>query len=180
MSDSNSTVPHGFCQIPGYPRYCISENGAILSVCKRGKAGPWGDARKLVPTIDSRGYLAVSLCRVGHRPRKIKVHILALIAFVGPRPGGMECRHLDGNKMNNHVSNLAWGTTTENRHDRILHGTSSEGEKNGCAKLTADDVLKIRRRAKCGERQHVLANEFHVSSSAIWHIVRRRKWKHVP
>jgi len=92
----------------------------------------------------------------------------------------MEGRHLDGNKMNNHVSNLAWGTTTQNRHDRILHGTSSEGEKNGCAKLTDDEVLEIRRRAKNGERQKLLANEFQMSISAVEHIVQRRKWKHLP
>lgn len=43
------------------------------------------------------------------------VHILVAEAFLGPRPGGMEeCRHLDGDKLNNRADNLRWGTRPGN------------------------------------------------------------------
>ena len=179
MSDVYSSVPDGFRQIPGFPRYCISENGVILSACKRSKTVPWSDARKIIPTIGAKGYLAVSLWKVGDRPRRIRVHTLVLMAFVGPRPDGLECRHLDGNPANNHISNLRWGTHRENQLDRRLHGTSNQGEKCNNAKLKVVDVLQIRRRAASGELHRVIAEDFHITRFNISNIVRRYTWKHV-
>lgn len=51
------------------------------------------------------------------------IHALVLTAFVGPKPEGMECCHIDGNPLNNHVSNLRWGTHSDNMQDSIRHGT---------------------------------------------------------
>lgn len=49
------------------------------------------------------------------------VHHIVLTTFVGPCPEGLECRHLDGVKTNCRLSNLAWGTVTENAEDRKKH-----------------------------------------------------------
>jgi len=46
-----------------------------------------------------------------------------LAAFHGEKPDGYEARHLDGDKLNNHPSNLAWGTHSENECDKMKHGT---------------------------------------------------------
>lgn len=46
----------------------------------------------------------------GHRI----VHKMVLEAFVGPRPKGMVCCHLDNNGCNNKLGNLKWGTMKEN------------------------------------------------------------------
>ncbi len=181
MSDSNSTIPEGFRQIPGFPRYAIDANGTVLSTCRPGRANeyPWSEAKPLSAVTAKDGYLAFNLCMDNGRVKQRTVHTLVLTTFVEPRPNGLECRHLDGNKLNNHVSNLAWGTGLQNRRDRILHGTSSEGEKNGCAKLTTCDVLEIRRRHKNGELLRLLADDFNVSITAVWAVATRRTWKHV-
>lgn len=50
------------------------------------------------------------------------VHALVLAAFVGPRPPGMDVRHLDGNPANNLLENLAYGTRSENCMDALRHG----------------------------------------------------------
>jgi hypothetical protein len=63
-----------------------------------------------------RGYLYVSLSKKGkHHVRTI--HYLMMLTFVGQRPEGMDVRHLDGNKKNNSLDNLAYGTRKENIHD---------------------------------------------------------------
>ncbi len=53
MSNVDFIIPSGFRQIPGFPRYCISKDGTILSICGNGKgtAKPWSEARRLAPTI---------------------------------------------------------------------------------------------------------------------------------
>jgi hypothetical protein len=92
------------------------------------------------------------------------VHQLVLEAFVGPRPEGLEARHLDGNPKNNVVANLAWGTNRENKADMIRHGTDTRGARNARAKLTNEQVAQIRASKDQGR---VLARRFGVSESVI-------------
>ncbi len=61
------------------------------------------------------------------RGRKKAVHRLVLSAFVGPCPDGMECCHDDGDPTNNAVSNLYWGTRSQNMRDRFRHGWVGAG-----------------------------------------------------
>ena len=181
MSDSDSTAPAGFRVIPGYPRYAINESGTVLSVCPRngrGNSRRWENASRLAFIADKDGYLCVNLYRDG-RLQQIRVHTLVLTLFVGPCPDGLQCRHLDGKKTNNHVSNLLWGTSGENHADRKLHGTIARGESNGRSKLTNGDVVLIRNRRASGEALKTIAHDFSVSMSTISHISLGRKWKEV-
>jgi len=178
MLDSD-TVPNGFRQLHGLPNYAIDESGTILSVCNgRGKIRPWDKARRLKPSTAKDGYRRVCLSHNG-REQTALVHTLVLTAFVGPRPTGMECRHIDGCKTNNHVSNLAWGTSSENHHDKLLHGTRQWGEQATNVKLKTNDVLEIRRRAANGECITDIAKDFPVDQPAIYKIISRKRWKHV-
>lgn len=47
------------------------------------------------------------------------VHSLILETFVGPCPPGMEALHHDDDPSNNNLSNLSWGTRSENAYDAI-------------------------------------------------------------
>ncbi len=178
MPDS---IPDGFRAIPGYPRYAIDEHGTVISANIRGPIAknnrPWKDSKHLIPAT-RYGYHSVKLCHDG-KSRRVLVHTLVLTTFVGPCPSGMECRHIDGNRTNNHVSNLAWGTRSENSQDKLLHGTDSRGERSGLAKLTAVDVLEIRRRAANGESYADIAKAFLVHASSVSLIVRRKRWEHI-
>lgn len=99
-----------FKEIPGHPSYLISPTGEVWSLKTN---------RLLTPSPTAKGYLVVS-------PDGVKkyVHALVLETFVGPRPPGYECRHLDGMKTNNAVTNLAWGTQEDNRGDHIRLGVT--------------------------------------------------------
>lgn len=77
------------------------------------------------------GYQQVSLFRDGSR-RSFTVHHLVLTAFIGDRPDGMLCRHIDGNPANNVLDNLRWGTPSENMRDKRRHGTDHNVNKATC------------------------------------------------
>ena len=47
------------------------------------------------------------------------VHSLILETFVGPCPPGLEALHHDDDPSNNKLSNLSWGTRSENSYDAI-------------------------------------------------------------
>lgn len=123
------------------------------------------------------GYVYVDL----GKGNKELVHRLVLEAFVGPCPAGMECRHLDGDKSNNRLDNLCWGTKSENYHDKVKHGTVNvaKGTQYNRSGLTEDDVREIRRRREAGERPRDLAKEFKITQASVCDIAARRTWKHV-
>jgi hypothetical protein len=120
----------------------------------------------------------VVLC--GAVRREVGVHVLVLEAFVGPRPEGMQACHFpDRDKTNNDVTNLRWGTPISNQGDRVLHGTDSRGESHGASKLTAKQVLIIRKRRRMGEVLRTIAEDFGVSIANIADIANRNTWKHI-
>lgn len=68
------------------------------------------------------GYLQVTLSR--HRVAKTRlVHRLVCRAFHGTPPEGKPMTlHWDGDRENNHASNLRWGDNSENMADAKRHG----------------------------------------------------------
>lgn len=97
--------------------------------------------RVLSQLVGKRGYCQVSLCRAGITS-PVVVHKLVVDAFYGPMPRpGMCVRHLDGNELNNNVSNLLWGTESENAYDRVRHGTHVNTRKTHCPKGHPYDQL---------------------------------------
>jgi hypothetical protein len=122
-------TPERWLPVPGYDgMYDVSDRGRVRSWYPwRGNSVP----RILAPQLNNYLYDSFSLCLNGVNVRR-KAHHLVLLAFVGPRPEGMETRHLDGNPRNNSLSNLAYGTHTENMQDKIRHGTNSGAEKTHC------------------------------------------------
>jgi len=165
-------------RVPGYPRYRVLSSGSVWS--RRGgwlnrPVGPW---RRLRTNLHQNGYPCLCLSANG-KSRTFYLHTVVLRAFLGPHLEGMQCRHLDGNKWNNRLENLRWGTIEQQHADKRRHGTSPRGSRRSDAKLTESDVVKIRRRAgKYGERRK-LAKEFGVSRILISDVANRKVWRHV-
>lgn len=106
-----------FKPIPGYEgKFEISLEGVVRKIYL------YRSPKILTPHVDKNGYTIVSLCFKGTVKKK-KVHRLLLSTFVRQPEDGEVTRHLDGNPGNNRLSNLAWGTPTENEADKRKHGT---------------------------------------------------------
>lgn len=155
------------------------------AVTKGGRVWSKKTKKYLSQHLTHNGYLIVSL--YDKRQYCYRIHRLVLEAFVGLCPAGMECRHLDGSRANNNLDNICWGTKQENFADMKRHGktTGAIGEKQGCAKLTEQDVLLIRSvynkelNGYIRWNQRQLAKIFGVSQMAIWCIIKRKTWKHI-
>lgn len=181
MSVLLATSPkHEVRNLPNFPGYAIGWDGSVWSYWeKRGrKKSVISLTRKRLKPSITRGYYQVALTRNGVVYYR-KVHRLVLEEFIGPRPQGTEACHENGNKLDNRVTNLRWGTKSENYQDRFRHGTDNNGERNGRSVLNSLSVLAIRMRLTLGESQENLANEFGVSQVMISRIKLRKAWKHV-
>ena len=117
-----------FCHCPGYLGYAVNSEGEVLSCWTWGIRRKQGDRRlatrwRLLRGWVDDGYRKVEIRELAGPKKKRRAHQLILEAFVGPRPHGYETRHLDGNPLNNQLTNLKYGTQSENQHDSIRHGT---------------------------------------------------------
>lgn len=113
--------------IPGYERtYAVSSLGRVYSHPRPTTAGG-----VLKGSVDSHGYRRVGLVQDG-KQRTRRVHVLVVLAFRGPAPEGMEIRHLDGNKLNVRLDNLAYGTHRQNGMDTVAHGQNSSANRTHC------------------------------------------------
>ena len=85
---------------------------------------PKGTGKLLLSqTVDTAGYAGVKLKHESKVWKRVKVHVLVMRTFVGPRPGGLVINHIDGNKTNNHLDNLEYCTQTANeRHSMTVLG----------------------------------------------------------
>jgi hypothetical protein len=88
----------------------------------------------------SGGYLQIGL----GRKKNVYVHRLVAQHFLDSVDGKNEVNHKDGNKKNNHYSNLEWVTPSENQNHSVEIGLREVGEKHSTSKLTNEQVIYIR------------------------------------
>jgi hypothetical protein len=131
--------------------------------------------RLLKTNPNMKGYPRVTLLANGPT---IVVHQLVLNAFVGICPEGLQGLHANDIKSDNRLSNLSWGTPSQNQLDAIKNDRCLLGEEKPNAKLTDADIPTIRSRLKI-EGCIAIAKDFGVSDTAIWNIKNGRSWKHV-
>lgn len=150
--------------------YRVSDTGKVYSLLTDRIMKSW---------IQPNGYESVYLRINGHY-KTFTMHRLVMLAFVSERPAGMDINHKDGNRLNNHLSNLEYITHQQNiDHASDVLGWSINGTKNPLAKLDDDKVREIRRLYSQGATIRGLAKVFGVTPSAIQSVVRRETWKHV-
>lgn len=174
-------------QLDGYKKLCvcnildgfyfINEYGEIISK-KSGK--------KLIPKSDKDGYLCLSLCTnettngKEHRRKMFRVAGLVLREFHGNPPATMidpTVDHADGEKTNNHISNLRWMERAENSASRKSHPV---GTKNASAKLTEKDVSEIKQLLSKGCLSlREIGARYGVEKSTIFLIKKQKTWKEI-
>lgn len=125
--------------------------------------------------LGNHGYLVVKM-RVNGRQVTRLVHRLVLEAFDRPPKPEEETRHINGDRTDNRIENLLWGTASENHQDRVRHGTATIGSLNGNSRLDDYTISIIRMQAPYFS-QTVLAQAHGVSQSTISRVVLQQTYK---
>lgn len=159
--------------IPGWENYEVNEQGTIRHCATKAPLRGW---------TNPRGYRDVVLLRYadGVRSQKtLRVHRLVLLAFRGPPPAGYEASHLNGDRLDNRLRNLRWEDRKSNHARKREHGTQQLGEAHGQHKLTATEVIAMRRDRDQGMTYDELAARYGVSRATCWQVATRLTWRHL-
>lgn len=152
-------------EIAGWPDCWINERGEV-----------WRGERQKATPIAKNGYRTVNFSK-NNKSHTMYIHRLLLTAFVGPCPEGHEALHINGNRLDNRLENLRWGTRKENVADAIKHGTATIGTKNAQAKLTEIDLSWIKDMHDMGFFAREIAPHFGVSKTTISRVTRGETYR---
>lgn len=182
-------------ELKNLSKYLIREDGAVMVkelILPHNKGG----TRKTKPRwlkgqIDHRGYLVYHLKQNDGKTKVHKAHKLVCKCWY-PKGEKPTVNHKDGNKENNHYTNLEWATWKENiqhSYDTKLNGEhcfsekTKEKRKQGGIKsikkrrkIPYKEAELIRYRISKGEKQKDLAIEYNVSKSTICEINSKKRY----
>ena len=161
--------------------YAISTDGRFRSLPKQDTLGRNVPARILTNARllkshqhphGGQVYLRIRLQKDG-RQHDVVVHRLVLRTFVGEPLPGMQCSHINGNKLDNRLRNLEWVTSKENNRQKRVHDRMAQGERNGWARLTEVDVKRIWDSRLSAQ---ILASELGLNRETVARVRRGETW----
>ncbi len=192
----NSSNTEIWKDIPDFIGYQVSSFGRVRSFLpKRGRFSSHlvkfpNTPKILIPLLrgsNRKGknfyYYFVTLAKY-EKGKRIRVsqaiHRLVLTTFIGKPPSldltVCQTRHVNGNRLDNHVENLCWGSAEENAKDRIRHNTQIYGERVHFSKLCMSDVIKIRKLRISGIKVKEIAVKFNICDGSVYNIISKKTW----
>lgn len=112
-------------------KYWIREDGCLMSKFRESKfKKAYRDAIVKPASSKKKQYLKTNLHWRENgvvNKKGISIHRLVALAFVPPVEGKPHVNHKDGNKLNNHYSNLEWCTPQENNEHGVMMGLLKRG-----------------------------------------------------
>lgn len=172
--------------IPGYEGYYqASSFGRIRGVDRTVKTFGGGNVLLKSKIIkfkkNNHPYFSIKLHKDGIGKLR-SVHRFIAETWIPNPENKPQVNHLDGNKKNNRVDNLAWATRSENAKHAVLFGLMKplKGEDVNFSKLIESDVLSIVAEYNEGKiTTESLGKKYNVDRKTISLIITGKNWKHI-
>ena len=133
--------------------YAVSEDGEVRNIIRD---------KIISPYEDKDGYYKCGLCaKVVGTYKNVFIHRLVAWEFVPNPDNNPVVDHLDGNKKENHYTNLEWVSVKENTNRAEKLGLRVvRGERNGHSKYTEEYITSVCERYQLGASvKDVLRND---------------------
>lgn len=156
-------------KIPNHSDYEVSDMGRVRS-WKTPRSKKMSDEPKILKNKINKkvGYYNVTIYDDEGTLRTHYVHRLVAQTFIPTDdPKHTVVRHLDDNRLNNNLNNLAWGNQKDNAKDAILNGKILVGTKAKHSKLNKRDIVLAARMRKEGLTHQKIADILGVERSVI-------------
>lgn len=161
--------------------YAVDMSGNMYT-CKAHNMKPYWfkDTWSKLKTKINQGYVYCIMSNFGEDV-SAKVHRLVGLAFIENPDAYPIINHKDGNKQNNHISNLEWCSYVHNANHYLEKGLrdTAKGVRLPNAILNDEKIREIRELNQVGLKNKEIANTYKVDVSCISRIVNGKSWKHV-
>ena len=166
--DTKHALVEEWRQIPFAPDYEASNLGRVRS-------NKTVHPRVLTRRRDSNGYVEYHF-RTGGRSLYRRGAQAVLAAFRGPQPPNHDCCHINGDRTDDRLSNLRYGTRSQNIEDNRRNGTLARGEVMSHAALKPEDVRRIR---ASSDSIGTIARRLGVAESTVRFARAGTRWGHI-
>ena len=147
-------------------------------VDKTPSQGPKGDCWRWIKGTHG-GYGTFSLCEGLRRYRTVAAHRVAFFLATGYWTPLYVCHECDWPPCCN-PAHLFEGSAKQNYDDAAVKGRSTRGEKVAVSKLTAAQVLEIRRLRASGIKRYIVARQFNIGITHVSRITGKSNcWNHL-
>jgi hypothetical protein len=134
-----------------------------------------GDCREYVGYCGKNGY-----CYVKIDGKNFLAHRLAYFLKHGNIPKGLHVLHKCDNRVCCEPEHLFVGTALDNMLDKKSKGRQARGKTHGMQRISESSIRIIRDVYFDGfVSQRKIAEIYGVSQAAIYHIIKRKNWKHI-
>lgn len=149
----------------GYSNYAITESGQVWS-CRK---------QRFMHQFEHRcRYMFVQLVDDSGIAHNRYTHRLVALMFIPTQDTTLQIDHIDGNKHNNHYTNLRWVTNRENAHAAMRTGLMPHA-----VFMTDEVVHEICKAISNGEPIASISRRLGYPASAIYAIRLKRNWTHI-
>ena len=143
--------------------------------------------KELKPELN-KGYYRYTLRQEDNSYKHLLAHRMVAVTFISDKSEtNLQVNHIDGNKLNNNVSNLEWVTASENSRHAHVHGLrqARRGTSSNFNKHNDEFIDFIVDRIKLGYSNdeirsdlRLYRNDFNTYAKLIYELRTRKKWKH--
>ncbi len=147
-------------KIPDFERYEIDRYGSVFSMIKTPET-----LLKLKRT--RKCYLTVRIMSNNGTKKTLSVHRLVAKLFIENPENKPQVNHVDGNKQNNHVSNLEWCTARENVRHAYASGLVKVGIENIKNRFSDFDIKTMKEMFDSGRSVRSIGKHFGVGHKHI-------------
>lgn len=169
--------------------YMISNYGRVYRKsykkwCKQNNS--WSNMKGIIKkqtNNNSKKYWRIEIFYLDGSKKWQTIHRLVALYFINNPTNKNYVNHIDGNKNNNHVSNLEWVTNQENmdhRYKVLKKFNNLHGSKNTRSKLNELQALNIANRILAEESYNSILKDYpFISKSTLSEIKSGRSWRHL-
>lgn len=158
-----------FKDVKGYEGcYMVSNYGNLISLHS-------GKPRELKSGKIHTGYISVKLQK-DNKKFRTDIHRLVAQAFIDTDDFNKQVNHKDGNKENNHVSNLEWVSCKEN----INHSLKNKIKKTKISPEKVEELCKFLSTKECSNYTYDdISKKFNLDVKDLMPIVNRKRWTNI-
>lgn len=151
----------------GFPNYAVTRDGRVFSLYSN---------KFLKQYLKKDGYYQVVLYDTQHKRKDFRVSRLVALAYITNPDNLLQVNHKDGNKHNNHYTNLEWCIAQQNTIHSFINGF----QKFGRHKITdVKDVHTVCKLLEEGYRVKDISDMLDIKINTVSGIKQKQRWKYI-